>query len=147
MADQPIRDTLEEQPVRDRFEEVTREIPEGPMGKVGGGNLIGGAGFLAVESTRPFIDFIPGVKQPGYKLTAHGTKKIGEDEERHILTIAAISEEVARFAAKYNAAPSNIDYLSSDVEIVDIDEVTERAAYTTYQITVDIERGEVTDWV
>lgn len=133
-----FRKKIEEQPVRNKFEEVTDEIPEGPMGKVGGGNLLGAGGFLAVETTRPFIEFIPGVKQPGYKVTAHGTKDIGDGIERHVITVAAISEDVAEFVAEYTAAASNIDYLRSDIETVEIKDITERGTYSTYQFTVDV---------
>lgn len=128
----------EDQPVRDKFEEVTNRIPEGPMGKVGGGNLIGAGGYVAVESTRPVWQFLPGIKQPGYKINAHGTKLISEGKERHILTIVAISENVAEFAAEYTAAPSNIDYLRSEVKTVSIKEVVERGTYSTYEILVDV---------
>lgn len=146
-GDKPIREKVNDQPVRDRFESVTREIPEGPMGKVGGGNLLGAAGFVAVESTKPVWQFVPGLKQPGYKITAHGTKEIGEGDERHILTVVAISEEVARFAAKYTASPSNIDYLSSKITVKEINELTERAGYTTFEFVVDVERGEAVSWL
>jgi len=138
MPDSNIRERLEDQPVRDRFEEVTSKIPEGPMGKVGGGNLVGAAGFVAVESTKPVWQFVPGIKQPGYKVTAHGTKELGSGEERHVLTVTAISEDVATFAAQYTAAPSNIDYIRSRTTVVDIREITERATYSTYKITVDV---------
>lgn len=132
-----LRKKLEDQPVRDRFEEVTDKIPEGPRGKVGGGSLVGAAGFLAVESSRPIIEFVPGVKQPGYNVTAHGTKDLGNGVERHVLTITAASEDVAKFVAKYVATPSNIDYFRSDTEVVGVEEVTERGTYSTYKITVD----------
>lgn len=133
------RRLAEDQPVRDRFEEVTDKIPEGPMGKVGGGNLLGAGGFLAVESTRPFIEFIPGVKQPGYHITAHGTKRLEDGTERHVLTVTAVTQVIAEFAAEYTAAPSNIDYLRSEIKTVDVEELTERGTYSTYQMTVDVD--------
>lgn len=135
----PIRDRLEDQPVRDRFSERVEQIPEGPLGKAGGGNLLGAAGFAAVESTKPVWQFVPGIKQPGYKIFAHGTKYLGDGVERHQLTVAAVSKEVAEFAAEYTAAPSNIDYLRSKVDTVSINEITERATYSTYKIVVDLE--------
>lgn len=137
--DKPLRKAIEDQPVRDRFEEVTEKIPEGPMGKVGGGNLIGGAGYIAVESTKPIWQFVPGIRQPGYRVTAHGTKDLGNGLERHALTVTALSRNVAEFAAAYAAAPSNIDYLRSRVDIVDIEEITERGTYSTYRVTVDVD--------
>lgn len=139
--DRPVRDRLEDQPLRDRFEEVTVNIPEGPMGKVGGGNILGAVGYTAVESTKPVWQFVPGIRQPGYKITGHGTKELGDGKERHLISTVAISENVARFAAKYYAAPSNIDYIRSDVSIVNVKEITERGTYSTYRITVDVESG------
>lgn len=136
-----FRKKIEDQPVRDNFEEVTNKIPEGPMGKIGGGNLLGAAGFVAVESTKPIWQFIPGIKQPGYKVTAHGTKDLGDGTERHILTVVALSEDVAEFAAEYTAAASNIDYVRSKIGTVNIEEITERATYSTYQVTVDVTTG------
>lgn len=131
-------EVLEEQPVRDKFEEVTEKIPEGPMGKVGGGNLVGAGGYVAVEATKPIWQFVPGVRQPGYKIDAHGTKKIGPGHERHILTVTALSQNVAEFAAQYTAAPSNVDYVRSETPIKNTKELTERGTYSTYRVTVDV---------
>lgn len=133
-----LRKLAEDQPVRDKFEEVTEEIPEGPMGKVGGGNLFGAGGYFAVEATKPVWQFVPGIRQPGYAITAHGTKVIGDGIERHVLTVTALSRNVARFAAEYTAAPSNIDYLRSEVKTVKIEELVERGTYSTYRVTTDI---------
>lgn len=124
-------------PVRDRVENFAEDIPEGPLGKAGGGGLAGAAGFLAVESTRPITELVPGIKQPGYHINAHGTRSMN-GFERHTLTITAISQNVAEFVAKYTAAPSNVDFVSSETEVVQVDEVTERRTYSTYKITVDI---------
>jgi len=133
------------QPIRDAIEESTDNIPEGPFGKVGDGTVLGAGGFLAVEASRPLIDFVPGIKQPGYKITAHSTEVLEPGTERHTLTVPAISEEVARFAAKYAATPSNIDFSLSDTEIVSIEELTEQPGYTTHRIVVDVDRGDVLD--
>lgn len=136
-------DDLSETPVRDRFQEVTEKIPEGPMGKVGGGNLIGAAGYTAVSATRPILDFIPGIRQPGFTVTAHGTKQIGPNHTRHIIVISALSEKVAEFVAEYNAAPSNIDYLRSEIRLVELKELQRQRTYTIYQMTVDVITKEI----
>lgn len=130
-------------PVRDRFEETTDKIPTGPFGTVGDGNIVGAAGFLAVESSRPVIEFIPGIKQPGYKVTAHSTRRVADGEE-HVIGVAAVSENVARWAAQYTASPGNVNFLVSDKEIKRVKEVTERRGYSSYRITVLLkDPGEV----
>lgn len=129
---------IEERPAREKFEEVTEKIPDGPMGKVGGGDLLGAAGYVAVESTKPVWQFIPGIRQPGYQVTAHGTKKIEQEVERHVLTVNAISKNIGQFAAQYVASPSNIDFVRSEVKLVDTEELTQRGTYSTYQMTVDV---------
>lgn len=136
---------LNSRPVRDRFEGVTDKIPSGPFGNVGDGDLVGAAGFLAVESSRPYIEFIPGVKQPGYKVTAHSTRRV-QDGEEHTIGVAAISENIAKWAAQYTASPGNVNFVVSDKEILEIEEVTQRTGYTTYRIVVLLkDPGDVDD--
>jgi hypothetical protein len=134
-----VRDEVgdESRPVRDRLEEAGNNLPEGPLGKVGSGDAVGAAGYLAVESTRPFIEFVPGIKQPGYQVHAHGTETISEGT-RHRLTVSAVSRNVAEFVAEYTAVPSNIDYFTTDTEISDVEVVEERRTYSTWKVTVDV---------
>lgn len=123
-------------PIRDRLEkEGTGRVPSGPLGKVGEGDIIGAGGFLAVEATRPFFTFIPGIKQPGYAVTAHSTEST-QDGEVHRLTVTAISEDVAEFVAQYFASPGNLNFIVSDIELEETDRITTRAGYSTYNITV-----------
>lgn len=130
-------------PLRDRFESITDRLPSGPFGKIGEGDLVGLGGFIAVEATRPIIQFIPGIKQPGYHVNAHNTDRM-DGFERHTLTIQALSEDVAEFVAGYTATPSNIDFATTEVRLVDTEIVTERQTYSTYRIKVDIdERGRI----
>ena len=138
MSDRPLRERIEDRPIRDRLASSTDKIPEGPLGKLGGGNLLGAGGFVAVEATRPVWQFIPGVKQPGYKIISHGSKYIGNGVEQHSIKVAAVSEDVAEFAAEYVAAPSNVDYLRSDIENTQVEVETERGSYSTFTITVDL---------
>lgn len=127
------------QPLRERFENLTDRIPQGPAGKVGGGNLIGASGFVAVEATKPLWTFVPGIKQPGYKLISHSGEYIGDNMERHKVTVAALSEDVAEFVAEYVSSPGNIDYLRAKTISVEVDEIIERSTYDTYKITVILE--------
>lgn len=126
---------FESRPVRDALEDATDRIPSGPLGSVGGGDVIGAAGFTAVEATKPVWEFIPGVKQPGYKVTAHSTRRV-QDGEEHTLNVAAVSRDVAKWAAQYSSSPSNINFVASSKEVIEIEEVTERRGYSTYRIVV-----------
>lgn len=129
--------------VRDAVENTADKIPSGPMGNVGKGDVIGAAGFFAVESTKPVWQFIPGIKQPGYKIVSHGAKRVEEGEE-HVVGVTAISEDVAEWAAQYVAAPSNISFVVSDKEVTDVKETTQRRGYSTYHVTVLLrDPGEV----
>lgn len=140
-----VGERLKERGVRDKIENATEKIPSGPLGNAGQGDLIGAAGFFAVESTKPVWEFIPGVKQPGYKITGHGTRRAADGEE-HILDIAAVSEDVAEWAAKYAAAPSNATFLAASKEIVNVQRITERRGYTTFRVTVLLsDPGEVNE--
>lgn len=134
-------------PVRERFEEFNERIPSGPLGKTGDGTLVGAAGHVAKTATNPIFTAVPGLRQPGYTITSHSTETAANPDdtfERHTLGITAISRDVAEFAAKYFAAASNIDFATSDTEIVDVELVTERATYSTWKIVVDVdERGEL----
>lgn len=131
------------QPVRDKVGEATSKIPSGPRGTVGGGDIIGAGGFLAVEASRPFIEFIPGVKQPGYKINAHSTRRVSDGEE-HIINVSSISRNVALWVAQYTASPSNVNFVAAEKDILNVEEITERPAYNTYRITVLLkDPGEV----
>lgn len=135
----------DKRPAREWFEDKTGDIPSGPLGSVGGGDIIGAAGFVAVESSRPIIDLVPGVKQPGYKIMAHSTRRVEEGEE-HVLDVAAISENVARWAAQYSSSPSNVNFLVSEKEVLSVEEITERRGYSTFRIVVLLkDPGEVDD--
>jgi len=141
--DEDEQDPLGGRPLRERFENATDKIPEGPLGKTGNGELIGAGGFLAVEASRPVIDFIPGVKQPGYSVIGHGIEQKDGFVE-HTLNIAAVSENVARFVAEYAAAPSNVDYVTAETKIVDTQLIENRRTYSSWEFTVHIdERGEL----
>lgn len=130
-------------PARDVAEQITDRIPTGPLGAVGQGNIAGFVGFVAVESGEIVTLPIPGLTRPGFRTVSHGMEQIGENEQRHTIVIHAASRDVAEFAAQYNAAPSNLDFLRGAVAIVDVDELDRDAGYSTYEITMDVDRRAV----
>jgi hypothetical protein len=133
----------EKRPLRSLAEELTENIPSGPLGSVGEGDVIGTAGFLAVESAKSVFQFVPGIKTPGYGISSHSTRNVPNGEE-HEFVITALSEDVAEFVSQYESSPSNLNYLTNDKEIVGFEEITTRRGYTTYKITVLLrDRGDV----
>lgn len=135
---------MSKRPLRELFEEKVGEVPSGPLGKSGGGNLVGAGGFIAVEATRPIIDFIPGLKQPGYSVSSHGAEEI-DGGTRHTVIVNAISKNIAEFVAKYESIPSNIDYLTSEPKIVSIEEMESKETYSMWRIIVDVTTRGDTD--
>lgn len=134
---------VEQREIRKRFEDATDKVPSGPLGKVGNGEVIGAGGFLAAESLRPVAEFIPGVKQPGYSIVSHGMERKDGFSE-HKLIVTAVSQNVARFVAEYASAPSNIDYVTAETEIVNVEMVEQRRTYSAWEFTVHVdERGEI----
>lgn len=127
-------------PVRDRLRDVTSDIPSRAGGKVGEGDVLGAAGYIAVEATRTVFQFVPGIQTPGYTVISHGIEETNEEFEIHSFTIAAVSEDVAEFVAQYFSAPSNVNYLTSSVEILSVETTTERRAYDTFEIRTRIEK-------
>lgn len=130
-------------PVRESIEERLDQIPSGPLGKVGNGDAVGIAAFVAIRTGQIATLPIPGVKQPGFSVVSHGVQDMGEFE-RHSIRLNAASKDVAEFVAEYwVAAPSNIDWATSEVEVVSIEPVTERVTYTTWDVEVDVaDRGQ-----
>lgn len=124
-------------PVRDRIEKRVNGFEGGPLGVMGGGDVAGAGGYLAVESVRTLVDLIPGLRKPGYTVNGHSTRFI-EGGERHTFLITAASREVAEFVAQYYSAASNIEFVRSDTEIVSTEVRAERKTYSTYEIVVDV---------
>jgi hypothetical protein len=129
-------------PVRDKFEDATDKIPEGPLGKAGDGDIVGAAGYYAISTGQVAVLPIPGVKQPGYSTVSHGVEA-KKNYERHTIRINAASEQVARVAAEYEvAAPSNIDYLTAEIDTVESNEIKSRSTFSTWEFIIDVaDRG------
>jgi len=129
-------------PLRDAVEKLTNQLPEGPYGKAGKGNIAAIVGYFAVKTGQLVTLPIPGVRQPGFHAISHGVETF-EDYERHTVRVNAAYEDVARVASEYDvAAPSNIDYITSEVESVEVNLLKERPTYSTYEFVIDIaDRG------
>lgn len=132
-----------ERGLRERFEKNADRVPVGPLNKTGDGQLVGLAGYAAISTGQTAVLPVPGVRQPGYNVISHGSE-VFPKYVRHTVRINAASKNVAEFAAKYGvSAPSNLDYLTSEIETVSIEEVKKRPTFSTWEIVVDVaDRGE-----
>lgn len=139
-----IQDKDMSRPLRDKVEGMLDQIPNGPLDNFGEGSAAGALGYLAISTGQTAVIPIPGVRQPGYHVISHGVETRGEFE-RHTVNMSAASKDVAEFAAKYEvASPSNIDFITSETEIVSIEETKERPTLSTWQIVVDVaDRGQI----
>ena len=138
---------MSERPLRDAVEDLTEEIPEGPLGAVGRGNIAGAAGFIAVESGEVIAIPIPGVDRPGFQFVSHGMEQTDESTQEHNIVVHAISKDVAEFATQYKAAPSNLDFLRGRTVIQSIELLDEDRFYNTYDVTVRIDRDAARETV
>ena len=142
-----IEDKLQDQgitrPVRDRAEQALDKIPSGPLDNLGGGSIAGVAGYYAISTGQTAVLPIPGVRQPGYSVISHGVD-VKQNFERHTVRINAASKNVAEFAAKYEvSSPSNVDFLTSETEILSTEELKSRNTVSTWEIVVDVaDRGQ-----
>lgn len=138
-----IEDASYQRGLRDRFEKNIDKVPKGPLNKAGDGQLVGLAGYAAISTGQTAVLPIPGVRQPGYNVISHGAEVFSK-YVRHTVRINAASKNIAEFAAKYDvSAPSNIDYLSSEIETVSIDEIKSRPTFSTWEVVVDVaDRGQ-----
>jgi len=139
-----IQDQGNSRVLRSKIEDTLDKIPNGPLDNVGEGSLAGVAGYMAISTGQTAVIPIPGVRQPGYHTISHGVDVRGEFE-RHTVRISAASKNVAEFAAKYDvASPSNIDFLTSETEIVSVEQIKERPTLSTWEVVVDVaDRGQV----
>lgn len=130
-------------PVRDRVEKGLDKIPDGPLDNLGGGTLAGVAGYYAISTGQTAVLPIPGIRQPGYNVISHGAE-VMDDFERHTIKINAASKNVAEFASVYEvASPSNIDFLTSETEVISSEEIKSRNTVSTWEIVVDVaDRGQ-----
>lgn len=125
---------MDSRPIRKQFDKAVKAAPRGPLGRVGEGNLAGAANYFAVSTAKGLIP-IDGINA-GFNVESHNIER-SEGEETHTFLINASNEAVARFAASYLAAPSNIDYLL-DKPTPQLAEVeVERPTFPTYRVVVE----------
>lgn len=125
--------------LRERLDRTISKIPQGPMGRIGGGNVLGAANYFVSSTARGFVP-MDGLKA-GYQIQSQNVEQEG-DGERHTFKIRASNKHVAEFAARYLAAPSNVDYIVNRPEVASSEMETERKTLATYRIVVLTEEPE-----
>jgi len=138
-----MSDVDKKRPGRDAFEDITDRVPSGPLGAVGQGNIIGGLGYIAIESGEIIALPIPGLDRPGFKFVSHGMEQKDEGKQVHTIVIHAISRDVAEFACQYKAAPSNFDYVRGKTNIQKVEVKDGDSFYSTYRMTVVVDRNAI----
>lgn len=136
-----MRGLNDSRPFRDAFEQVTSNVPQGPLGKVGDGNVAGALGYIAVESGEIVTIPIPGATRPGFRYVSHSFIGVEDEVQTYKIVVHAASKDVAKFAVEYKAAPSNYDFLKGITEVTNIKELDRENAYTTYEMTVEVDRS------
>lgn len=122
-------------PIRKAAESITEKVPQGPLKFVGGGNASGAALFTIAEVLGFFT---PGSSlDPGFKVQSHSVER-SQGREIHTFFINAFFRDTARFASKFDAAPSNIDFLLRETHVRDIELVEERRTSSTWKVVVDV---------
>lgn len=139
-----IQDEQSARPFREASEDVADQIPEPPGGIAGEGDVLGAVGVVLARSGQLAVLPVPGIKQPGYNVISHGVEEF-EDFERHTVNVSAATRLVAQTVAEYIvSAPSNIDYVTGETEIVSIEERKHRSTFSTWEFKVDVaDRGKI----
>jgi hypothetical protein len=130
-------------PLRDITENLTDNIPGGPLGITGGGNLVGGTGYFVVSAINGVVP-LDGV-DVGFDVESHSVER-QDDREIHTFIIHSSSKDVAQFIAKYRSSPSNVQFLGRDIQITDVREEKSNRSFSRWRVTTEVEsRGGTTD--
>lgn len=126
-------------PIRNLIEKGTSSVPRGPLGFLGKGNAVGAVNYFVVSAINGVIP-IDGL-EVGFNIESHSVDRSG-DEDVHTFVVNSANKDVARFAAKFKAAPSNIDFTLQDTEVESVEALEERSTFTTWEIIVLVEERE-----
>jgi len=126
---------MKKRPIRNFEENVLNKVPEGPLGFAGKGNAVGAAEYFLI-STANRLTPISGIKM-GYKIISSSIKR-QPDKTVHTYEINAWSKDVARFAARVQAAPSVIGMIADNISIQDVTPIKKRWTVTTWRVRVSV---------
>lgn len=131
-------------PLRDRFEETLEKIPRGPLGFAGSGNVVGGVNYFIVALINGLIP-IDGISV-GFRVRSHNIQRF-KNKQVHTFIIDAYNEDVTEFLAKFQSAPSNVDFILGDTKIQSAELLEERITSSTWKIIVEYRSREAIERV
>lgn len=126
--------------VRNTFESATDKIPRGPLGFIGGGNTVGAANYFVVALINGIIP-IDGV-DVGFDVQSHSVER-RDGVEVHTFEINSYNKDVAEFLSRFRAAPSNVDFITEETEIVSIEPIKERSTVTTWRVVAEVKERNI----
>ena len=124
---------MDSQEVRETLDSTLDSIPKGPAGFAGKGNLFGAANYFLVSTVNGLIP-VDGV-DIGFEVRSHSVEDV-EDGELHRFEILASNKRVAEFTAKFDSAPTNIDYFRNRPEVQSSQVAKERDTLNLYSVVV-----------
>jgi hypothetical protein len=127
-------------PLRKFQEDTISLIPQGPGRLIGKGNLFGGVAYLGASAAQG-INPIDGL-DTGYNIESSNVSTEGDTK---IITyrVNAWSRDVARIAAKVDAAPSMVDLGLRRVKVTSIDEETPRTTASTWRVRTEVTNDQI----
>jgi len=120
-------------PIRSFVEKTTSNIPSGPAGYAGDGNLVGAVTYFAVSIANKFNP-IAG-SNIGFKVNSHSTEQV-DGGEVHTFIVTSYLEPTAKFIGKFRSPPTNIDFFTKETEVLEVEPVNERRTATTWMVKV-----------
>ena len=124
---------MDTQKIRERLIGSLDSIPEGPAGRIGGGNAFGAFNYFAVATINGLVP-VDGA-EVGFKIRSQSVEEV-EDGELHRFEILASNKKVAEFAARFKSAPTNIDFFRNSPEIQASEVSKERDTLNQYSVVV-----------
>ena len=131
---------MAKRPLRDLSEDITEQIPDGPLGIVGRGNVLGGLRYFQVSTINGLLP-LDGIRV-GFQVESHSVDRSGENEV-HEYIIHATNKNVVRFLADYKSAPSNINFFTREKKDVQIEKMKERRWMTTWRARVVMQQDSL----
>lgn len=125
-------------PLRNITEDVTKEVPHGPLEAVGDGNAVGAVGYFTVSlinGLNPIDGF-----DVGFDIESHEIKRQGE-KEMHIFKIHSTNRAVARYAGKFKSTPTRLNYITDDVEVMDVEKLKDRRGFSLWEVRTEVDAG------
>lgn len=127
---------MSQRPLRGLLEKATDSIPQGPLGVLGSGNAIGGAGYFTVSAINGIVP-VDGL-DVGYEVKSRETE-LEDGIEEHTFLIYSASKDVARFVAKYQTSPTNINFIREKPEVTSVEKVQDDIFFPLWRVTSERE--------